>query len=671
MENHLVEIRQSFEKSKALFVRDSRITSRIIDLQVKAIIGCTLTKQVNETLLIPIQDGIHEIFIALDIDGPDAKNEKILASAGIIWPSIVNAEGKSHEQALSDLPISSNGRPYRYLKYGQNLLPLQVCGAAFITLRIGGYRSEISIRSACVVVVEQSTGKLVLSAPFSSAIDLACLDALPDYAIETIKTDRLRTGRLTDLTQLHNQLLLIKREKLAKALPHFLLTNSFYSAPPTAIEKRAIEKNEARTRKPASEMSIEGTVALHIFKVTHLTENSGGAIRGMDIVGSLAKLGVENHAVLPIGKLAPAAQNSIVNSVAYGDVIKTSQCSYYSLSRGDNAHIKYSKARKAALLSGYALSIARMVSPRIVHAHSGVDGFDNAVAGLQVARKVGAKFIYEVRSFHESTWSNDDRVNTNSDHFTRRLGVENAYMKSADAVVTICETMKREMIVRGVDESKIFVVPNCVDLNLFDATKANRSLRQSLNLEKKFVLGYLSNMHHREGHLCLIAALKILIKAGLQNIHCLFFGSGQLEGEIRTTVNEDGLQDYVTLYGEIEHEKAIDGYSCYDLFVIPRVSDYAGNFVTPMKPFEAMALGVPILTSNLPALREIVGKEQERGYLFDAGSAVSLANQILAIMSDYDTAKARAAAAREWIEQNHSLEVLAAKYLELYQAQLS
>ena len=69
----------------------------------------------------------------------------------------------------------------------------------------------------------------------------------------------------------------------------------------------------------------------------------------------------------------------------------------------------------------------------------------------------------------------------------------------------------------------------------------------------------------------------------------------------------------VVFTGEVAHEDIPNYYALIDLFVIPRVADFASDFVTPMKPFEAMAMRRPLLVSDRPALIEIVGEHEQRG----------------------------------------------------------
>ena len=76
-----------------------------------------------------------------------------------------------------------------------------------------------------------------------------------------------------------------------------------------------------------------------------------------------------------------------------------------------------------------------------------------------------------------------------------------------------------------------------------------------------------------------------------------------------------GLGSTVVFTGRVPHDRVRDHYALLDAFVVPRVPDRAAWFTTPLKPYEAMALEIPLVVSDLPALTEIVGPD-ERGLAF-------------------------------------------------------
>ena len=72
--------------------------------------------------------------------------------------------------------------------------------------------------------------------------------------------------------------------------------------------------------------------------------------------------------------------------------------------------------------------------------------------------------------------------------------------------------------------------------------------------------------------------------------------------------------------GQIPHEQIKRYYSLLDVFVCPRKRMRLTELVTPLKPLEAMAMGKPVLGSDVGGLAELV-KHDVTGMLFAAGIA--------------------------------------------------
>ncbi len=295
--------------------------------------------------------------------------------------------------------------------------------------------------------------------------------------------------------------------------------------------------------------------------------------------------------------------------------------------------------------------IAREERPAIVHAGSGHSGYDAGLVGLAVAAHIGRPFVYEVRSFFETTWTSIPGIaETGEPHF-RRLAQELRVMLAADAVITIADTMRDELVRRGVPAERIHVAYNGVDpvsLGAVPSPDEVVALRGSLGLDDRFVIGYVSNLDHpREGHEVLIQAIRLLRDAG-RDVACLLVGDGGRRVELETLAGRLGVADRIVFTGRVPNTEVGRYYAAIDAFVVPRIDEHAARLVTPLKPFEAMALGRPVIVSDLPALTEIVPHEV-RGLVFPPGDAAGLVATVERSMDRGDERTALAAAARDWV----------------------
>jgi glycosyltransferase involved in cell wall biosynthesis len=73
-----------------------------------------------------------------------------------------------------------------------------------------------------------------------------------------------------------------------------------------------------------------------------------------------------------------------------------------------------------------------------------------------------------------------------------------------------------------------------------------------------------------------------------------------------------------------------------------------------MKPFEAMAMEVPVLVSDLPALVEIAGPDEERAFVFTASDPRSLAARVADLIDHPEELSKRVAAAGEWVRRERT-----------------
>lgn len=312
----------------------------------------------------------------------------------------------------------------------------------------------------------------------------------------------------------------------------------------------------------------------------------------------------------------------------------------------------------------------RQLAPAVIHVHSGFRGYDSALVGLALGRHFGIPVVYEVRGFFESLWTSDTQWSERSEIYRRRYNTENRCMADAAAVVTLSETMRAEIIARGVAPEKVVVVPNGVDVDAFKPRSRSTALVDRYGLSGKFVFGYVSNLdHYREGHETLIDAAVRLRHLGIDAV-ALIVGDGKRRGELERLAREKRVGDGVVFTGRVPHADVLDFYALMDVFVIPRVSERAARLVTPLKPFEAMAAGIPLVTSDLDALREITA-EGDRGRYFHAGDAGSLATVLCDLQADAEGRARLADRARRWVVAERQWSANGCRYADLYAKLLS
>jgi glycosyltransferase involved in cell wall biosynthesis len=301
----------------------------------------------------------------------------------------------------------------------------------------------------------------------------------------------------------------------------------------------------------------------------------------------------------------------------------------------------------------------RRVRPEVLHAGSGHRGYDVAIVGQTLAEWADLPWIYEVRSFFETTWTADERYAEHAEYYHRRFDSESRAMRAADAVVTLSGPMRDEIVnAHGIDPAHVFVIPNAVDLDRFVPVSrdepAAQELSRRIGLEDTFVLGYISNLDHfREGQEVLLEAAALLRAAG-RPVSVLLVGEGRRKAELEEKARSLGLGRYAVFAGSVPFDEVPAWYAQIDLFVVPRVPERAGRMVSPMKPFEAMAMEIPVMVSDLPALVEIAGPDEERAFVFTAGEPASLADRVAALIDHPEELSKRVATAGDWVRRERT-----------------
>ncbi|MEM7044983.1 MAG: glycosyltransferase, partial [Pseudomonadota bacterium] len=212
-------------------------------------------------------------------------------------------------------------------------------------------------------------------------------------------------------------------------------------------------------------------------------------------------------------------------------------------------------------------------------------------------------------------------------------GLETRLCRKADAIVTICEGLRRDLIGRGLSEDKITVVPNAVDVDRFAGVGASDPrLIHELGLDGAKVIGFIGSFYRYEGLPLLIEALPMILQRHPE-VRVLLVGGGPDEHAIRAQIAALGLERTVVMTGRVPHGAVLDYYALVDLFVFPRLSMPLTERVTPLKPLEAMAAGRPVAASDVGGHKELI-EDGKTGYLFPAGDPKALAACLIGALDE-------------------------------------
>jgi PEP-CTERM/exosortase A-associated glycosyltransferase len=300
--------------------------------------------------------------------------------------------------------------------------------------------------------------------------------------------------------------------------------------------------------------------------------------------------------------------------------------------------------------------------PAILHAHSPVL---NALAAIRASRRHAIPIVYEVRALWEdAAASHGTHGRTGLHHQATRL-VETRALHRADAVTTICEGLRADIVARGIADDKITVIPNAVDRDTFNGPRLpDRALQTLLGLCGKTVLAFFGSFYSYEGLHLLLRAVPHL-KQQRPDIAVLLVGGGPEEDNLHALAHQLDLRESVVFAGRVPHEEMHRYYDLADLFVFPRVSTRLTELVTPLKPLEAMAQERVVVASSVGGHRELI-RDRETGYLFPPDDPRCLAEGVLAAFADQASWPRIRSRAIQFIDAERSWTHSVARYGEVY-----
>ncbi len=314
--------------------------------------------------------------------------------------------------------------------------------------------------------------------------------------------------------------------------------------------------------------------------------------------------------------------------------------------------------------------VARAVEtekPDVLHAAS---PGRNAQVAIDIGHHCGLSVVYEVRGLWHDSGVAQGMLASDSEAYRQQHAQHVNAMQRADAVVTLSEVLKAECIREGVDEEKIGVVPNGVAVEQYAPKNRSGELANDLGIEPEdVVLGYIGLVRSLEGLRLLLQACEVL-RGQYANLKVLIVGGGRDLPALQREAQERGLADVVIFTGEIPHDQIAAYYAMLDVFVIPRTRSRVTELVTPMKPYEAMAMEKAVVVSDVAALKEVV-IDGETGRVFVADNVESLTQTCAELIENPALRMQLGQRGSEWVRSERTWRQVVERYRGIYEAAIA
>jgi glycosyltransferase involved in cell wall biosynthesis len=262
----------------------------------------------------------------------------------------------------------------------------------------------------------------------------------------------------------------------------------------------------------------------------------------------------------------------------------------------------------------------------LVHCHD----LDTLFAGLIAGKIKGKKVIYDAHEIYGlmiQPYTSKMIVKILS-------SVEFLLIKKTDALITVSELFSSYFKLGVGDNVEIFVIMNCKDSGDFEKSKKEiEELKIRFGVSNRFIILYDGWLTPDNGLEDLFVGIEKL-NHQIRDLMVIICGDGYCEKEFKRLVKEKNIENYVKFIGKI-HSRDIPLLvnACDIMYVVYKPTNKYSFFRTPVRLFEAIIAGKPVIAGNLGNIKQIVEKGGF-GLLVNYGKTDDLCDALLKLKYD-------------------------------------
>lgn len=286
--------------------------------------------------------------------------------------------------------------------------------------------------------------------------------------------------------------------------------------------------------------------------------------------------------------------------------------------------------------------------------------FFNGLAGWFVSRAKRAPWVLEIRDLWPESILAVGAIRNRAVIWALRALERFAYRKAAH-IVPVTDAFRRYMVESGVNDGKITVVKNGVELSLFDRSCSSDALRERLGLTGRFVAAYFGT-HGMAHHLETIFEAAAMFRDD-DEVSFLLVGDGAEKARLEARLLELGLNN-VLMLGQQPKSLMPEFWALADVsLVLLRRTDLFRT-VIPSKIFEAMGMATPVVLGVEGEAREIV-EHASAGIPIEPENSDELAAAVRRLADDPALCRKLGDSGHAYVAEHFDRRVLAARYLTL------
>jgi len=239
---------------------------------------------------------------------------------------------------------------------------------------------------------------------------------------------------------------------------------------------------------------------------------------------------------------------------------------------------------------------------------------------------------------------------------------EKRVARTADHVIVVVEEAKRRLSQEGIDDLKISIIENTIDVGFFENLG-----RFDHILEKYrdcFLISYIGGFGRHRG---LDTAIKSMPKViqGIPDAKLLLVGRGRIKPELMELADNIGVKSHVIFEDWKPFEEVPSYIEASRVCLVPHQSNPHTEATSPHKLFQYMLMGKPVVVSSCKPLRRVV-LETKGGLVFSAGDSDHLAEIILQL-KDENLRKELGQAGKQAVLNRYNWERTSRDLIRLYE----
>lgn len=227
-----------------------------------------------------------------------------------------------------------------------------------------------------------------------------------------------------------------------------------------------------------------------------------------------------------------------------------------------------------------------------------------------------------------------------------------------DKIIIVNPNWKKSFISTGLIlakyENKISIIPNGVDLSLFNKSKENRKKNTIL------FVSILDKHHSFKGLDYLLEAL-VSVSKSFPDVNLLIVGEGEMKKNYELKAKQLKIDKHITFVGEINQNELSDYYNKASLFVLPSTEIEGFGIVL----LEAMACSLPVITTNIAGVWKDI-KDYNAGIIVKPRDSIELSNAIISILKNSKKADLVGRNGNKLIKEKYDWKIIANQIKSLY-----